>query len=115
MLTKAQAAEMDACPVALPQFAFECIAVRTGNRDTVVLERGLSVADIVAAFISGHMVADLGDKPWRIPADIPTAFTDQFFKIFAIQAPRQSAGGILLVGVAFALMPKHRPEAPLTG
>ena len=63
VLAQPFAAEVDALAIALAQFAFQRVAVRSFEVDAVAPERCLRGADLIAAFIAGHVVAGLRDEP----------------------------------------------------
>ena len=57
------------------------------------------------------MVADLGDKPRRLPADVTARIPDHAIEMLAVEFSWQRAGRVLLIRIALALMPEHGAEA----
>jgi hypothetical protein len=57
------------------------------------------------------MITHLRYEPRCLPANFPARLADDPLKVFAVKIARQRARGIRLIGIALALMPKHRAEA----
>ena len=111
MLPESGSAKMHALAAAFSEVAFQGVAVGAGEREAGLPERGLGLADIGRGLIAGHMIADLSDEPGSVPASRLAGVTDDPSKVFLIKGPGQGARRVLLVGVAFALVPEHRAEA----
>ena len=111
MFAQALAAEVNTLTVTFAQLAFQRIAVRTCQGDAVLPQRGLRRADVGAAFVAGHMITRLCDKPRRFPADRPSRVADELFEILAVKRARERPRSVFLVRIALALMPEHGAEA----
>ena len=85
MPAQARAAEVHALAAAFTQLAFERVAIRAGEREAGFPERGLGGADIFGGFVAGHMITDLRDEPWRLPAGCLAGVTDDAAEVFLVE------------------------------
>jgi hypothetical protein len=104
------AGEVDAVAAVVAEWAAEGVGVRPFEGDFVFPEACLSGANIVGADVRGAVVTDLGHEPRAAPLAILVGVGDELGQVFGIQFTGQSARLVFLVSVAFALVPKHRPE-----
>ena len=111
MLAESLRAEVNALATTLTHLPGEGIAVGSFEGDTILPQRRLGGADVIALLVSRHVVAGLRDKPRRLPADVSAGVLDDLRQALAVVLARKGPGGIVLVGVAFSLVPEHRSEA----
>src|SRR5881394_408980 len=111
VFAQAGAAEVNALAAIFAQVALQGVGVGAFEGEAILPERRLRGTDLRRCFIARTMVAGLRHEPRRAPADLPARVADELFQIVTVEVAGQGARGVSLVGIAFALMPEHRPEA----